>query len=107
MVLLNVSLKWPIHGLGEIGISSGREWSKKSFISPAQSQGCQDSLFHGQGRSLFDARSVLPVRERERREERQVCEPEGQVNCRERRWGLYSTFPSKKKGCLARSSHTT
>jgi len=30
-----------------------------------------------QGRSLFDARSVHSVRERERREERQVCEPEG------------------------------
>ncbi len=29
------------------------------------------------GRSHFDARSVRVVRERERREERQVCEPEG------------------------------
>jgi len=28
-------------------------------------------------RSRLDARSVLIVRERERREERQVCEPEG------------------------------
>ncbi len=35
--------------------------------------------FVQQGRSRFDARSVLPVRERERREERQVCEPEGQA----------------------------
>ncbi|MEC4674231.1 MAG: hypothetical protein VST68_08575 [Nitrospirota bacterium] len=26
-----------------------------------------------------------PVRERERREERQICEPEGQEKCRERR----------------------
>jgi len=30
-----------------------------------------------QGRSHSPARSVLSVRERERREERQVCEPEG------------------------------
>ncbi|MDA0739741.1 MAG: hypothetical protein O2999_11980 [Nitrospirae bacterium] len=35
-----------------------------------------------QGRSHFDARSVLPVRERERRKERQVCEPEGQAKGR-------------------------
>ena len=33
----------------------------------------------------FDARSVLIVRERERREERQVCEPEGPTKGRERR----------------------
>ncbi len=50
-----------------------------------------------QGRSQFDARSVLPVRERERREERQVCEPEGQANWRERRWRLFSTFPEGKQ----------
>ncbi len=48
-----------------------------SALSPTQIQGRQDALFLGQGRSQFDARSVLPVRERERREERQVCEPEG------------------------------
>ncbi|MDA0740131.1 MAG: hypothetical protein O3A59_14600 [Nitrospirae bacterium] len=35
-----------------------------------------------QGRSPFDARSVLSVREREHREERQVCEPEGQAKGR-------------------------
>ncbi|MEC4675193.1 MAG: hypothetical protein VST68_13470 [Nitrospirota bacterium] len=35
--------------------------------------------FVQQGRSPFDARSVHCVRERERREERQVCEPEGQA----------------------------
>ncbi len=33
-----------------------------------------------QGRSPFEARSVLSVRERERREERLVCEPEGWQN---------------------------
>ncbi|MEC4674982.1 MAG: hypothetical protein VST68_12405 [Nitrospirota bacterium] len=49
-------------------------------MSPTQTQGRQDALFLGQGRSQFDARSVLPVRERERREKRQVCEPEGQAN---------------------------
>ncbi len=43
-------------------------------------QARQDAPFHGQGRSPFDARSVLLVRERERREERQVCEPEGRQN---------------------------
>ncbi len=41
---------------------NGRECSKKSVQ---------------QGRSRFDARSVRFVRERERREERHVCEPEG------------------------------
>ncbi len=52
----------------------------------------QDVLFHGQGRGQFGARSVLTVCESERREERQVCEPEGQANWRERRWRLFSTF---------------
>ncbi|MEC4672937.1 MAG: hypothetical protein VST68_01990 [Nitrospirota bacterium] len=100
--LLNLSLTWPINARGDIDISSRREWSKKhalslsegSALSPAQTQGRQDALFHGQGRSQFDARSVLTVRERERREERQVCEPEGQAQWRERRWRLFSTFPS-------------
>ncbi len=64
-----------------------------SALSPAQTQGRQDALFHRQGRSPFDAPSVLTVRERERREERQVCEPEGQAQGRERRWWLFSTFP--------------
>ncbi|MEC4672582.1 MAG: hypothetical protein VST68_00200 [Nitrospirota bacterium] len=43
--------------------------------------------------SFCDTRSGLTVRERERREERQVCEPEGQATWRERRWRLFSTFP--------------
>ncbi len=101
MGLLNISHTWPIHALDETDLRSRREWSKKHALSlsegfafsPAQSQGRQDALFHGQGRSQFGARSVLPVRERERREERQVCEPEGQANWRERRWRLFSTFP--------------
>ncbi|MEC4675279.1 MAG: hypothetical protein VST68_13905 [Nitrospirota bacterium] len=42
---------------------TGREWSKKSVNSPAHSRGRQDALFHGQGRSHVDARSVLIVRE--------------------------------------------
>ncbi|MEC4674495.1 MAG: hypothetical protein VST68_09925 [Nitrospirota bacterium] len=62
-------------------------------MSPAQSQGRQDALFHGQGRGHFDAGSAHFVRERERREERQVCGPEGQAKGRERRWRLFSTFP--------------
>ncbi|MEC4673880.1 MAG: hypothetical protein VST68_06800 [Nitrospirota bacterium] len=61
--LLNISLTWFIDGLGEIDISRQREWSKKSVLSPAQTQGRQDALFHGQGHSHFGAWSVLPVRE--------------------------------------------
>ncbi|MEC4673696.1 MAG: hypothetical protein VST68_05870 [Nitrospirota bacterium] len=53
----------PINTLNEIDISSRREWSKISLISPSQSQGRQDALFHGQGRNHFDARSVLTVHE--------------------------------------------
>jgi len=53
--------------------------------------------FVQQGCSRFDARSVLPVRERERREERQVCEPEGSAKGRERRWRLFPTFPFMDK----------
>ena len=93
MGLLNISFTWQIHALDEIDINSRREWSKKHALS----------LFEGpvqQGRSHFDARSVLPVRGRERREERQVCEPEGQANWRERRWRLFSTFPESLFGKL-------
>ncbi len=60
MGLLNISLTWQINALDEIDINSRREWSKKHALS----------LFEGpvqQGRSHFDARSVLPVRGRERR----------------------------------------
>ncbi len=53
----------PIHARDEIDISSRGEWSKKIALSPAQTQGRQDALFHGQGRSQFGARSVLTVRE--------------------------------------------
>ncbi len=76
--LLNISLQQPIQAPDEPRIVSGRECSKK---------------FVQQGRSLFDARSVHFVRERERREERQACEPEGSAKGRERRWRLFSTFP--------------
>ncbi|MEC4674278.1 MAG: hypothetical protein VST68_08815 [Nitrospirota bacterium] len=99
---MNISLTWPINALNEIDSSSRREWSKKHALSlsegfalsPAQTQGRQDALFHGQGRSHFDARNVLTVRERERRGERQVCEPEGQAKGREGRWRVFSTFPT-------------
>ncbi|MEC4674717.1 MAG: hypothetical protein VST68_11055 [Nitrospirota bacterium] len=83
---MNISLTWPINALSEIDISSQREWSKKHALS--LSEGSVQ-----QGRSHLDARSVLIVRERERREERQVCEPEGQAKWRERRRRLFSTFP--------------
>ena len=107
--LLKISLTWPINALDEIDISSWGNWSKKHALAkavgplchPPKPKGGQDALFHGQGRSQFGARSVLTVRERERREERQVCKPEGPANWRERRWRLlrpgsghvFSTFP--------------
>jgi len=46
---------------------------KGLFSKAAAISGLRSSL----RRSRLDARSVLSVRERERREERQVCEPEG------------------------------
>ncbi len=42
-----------------------------------------------QGHNRFDARSVLPVRERSRPEEGQVCEPEGPAQQREHRWWIF------------------
>jgi len=66
---------------------------KKVRCLTRPTQARQDAPFHEQGRSPFDARSVLIVRERERREERQVCEPEGSAKGRERRWRLFPTFP--------------
>jgi len=53
MGLLNISLQLYRHVQGETGIISWREWSKK---------------FVQQGRSPFEARSVLPVREHSKRE---------------------------------------
>ena len=47
-----ISLPWQRNVQGEIDISRRREWSKKSVQ---------------QGRSLFDARSVPPVREHGKR----------------------------------------
>ncbi|MEC4672547.1 MAG: hypothetical protein VST68_00015 [Nitrospirota bacterium] len=64
---MNISLHWPIHAQDKTGIISWRECSKKFVFSPAQTQGRQDALFHGQGRSPFDARRVLPVREHGKR----------------------------------------
>ncbi|MEC4675221.1 MAG: hypothetical protein VST68_13610 [Nitrospirota bacterium] len=48
MGLLNITLTWPIQALDAIDSGSRREWSKMSVQ---------------QGRSQFDARSVLSVRE--------------------------------------------
>ncbi|MEC4672721.1 MAG: hypothetical protein VST68_00900 [Nitrospirota bacterium] len=64
---MNISLTSPQNALGEIDISSRREWSKKSAISPAQSRGRQDALFRGQGHNPFDEQRVLPVREHRKR----------------------------------------
>ena len=86
MGLLNISCQEPTNAPGQTTNISERECSKKSVQ---------------QGRSPFDARSVLSVRERERREERQVCEPEGSANGRERRWRLFSTFPQWESEGLA------
>ena len=59
---------------GKIRLSTdhqnARECSKKS-VQPCPEQSRME------GRSPFDARSIRVVRERERREERHVCEPEG------------------------------
>jgi len=58
-------------------------------------------MFVQQGRSPFGARSVHGVRERERREERQVCEPEGPTKGRERNWRTFSTSCTECEKWLA------
>jgi len=65
---LNFSSRGPINTPELMASSSEWECSKTSILSEG---------FVQQGRSHCDERSVLSVRERERREERQVCEPEG------------------------------
>ncbi len=55
---------------------NAREGSKKPILSEWFVQSCPERS-RRKGRSPFGARSVRLVRERERREERQVCEPEG------------------------------
>jgi len=91
---------------------------KKVRCLTRPTQARQDAPFHRQGRSHFDERSVLIVRERERREERQVCEPEGSAKGRPayakplqqawnrwlvsrsftEGWRIFSTFPGSKHG---------
>ena len=75
--LLNISLQQPIKAPDEPGIAVGGN-VQKSWPCPEQSR--------RKGRNHFDERSVLIIRERERREERQVCEFEGSAKWRERRW---------------------
>jgi len=77
--MLNISGQKAINTPDEPPIVNERECSKKHALSFAEGS-------IQQGRSPFDARSVLSVRERERREERQVCEPEG---------GEMATMPGK------------
>ena len=61
---------------------NARECSKKSVqLCPEQSR--------REGRNRFDARSVHCVRERERREERQVCEPEGRQHVENAAGGFF------------------
>ncbi len=90
---------------------SGRECSKKHALSPSEGfvQSCPERS-RRKGRSPFGARSVRFIRKRKRREERQVCEPEGgkrttpglaspSGKARERRWRpfdqdrVFSTVP--------------
>ena len=54
-----------------------------------------------QGRSLFDARSVHGVRERERREERHVCEPEGRQKGENAAGGFFQHSPNFQLPLLA------
>ncbi|MEC4672631.1 MAG: hypothetical protein VST68_00450 [Nitrospirota bacterium] len=53
---MNISLPWPINAHDKTGIISGRECSKKHALRLSEG-------FLQQGRSRFDARSVLSVRE--------------------------------------------
>ncbi len=62
---------------------------------------CPES-FRRKGRSHFDERSVHGVRERERREERQVCEPEGRQNG-EHAAGLSAVAMAKAGGFVQHS----
>jgi len=68
MGLLNISWPLAINASGHTAHVRERECSKTPILSEVSVQ---------QGRSRFDARRGLSIRERERREERQVCEPEG------------------------------
>ncbi|MEC4672660.1 MAG: hypothetical protein VST68_00595 [Nitrospirota bacterium] len=61
----------PGHSRNLIASRNVRGCSKISAISPTQTQGRQDALFHGQGRSCFGGRNVQAyvstTKERERR----------------------------------------
>ena len=58
MGLLNISIPWHIHALGEIDISDRWGWSKKSV-----QQGRESLARSRRGSPLFDTRSVFSIRE--------------------------------------------
>ncbi len=58
MGLLNIYLPWPVNARGTIDVSGQGEWSKKSV-----QQGRELLARSRWGSPLFDARSVLSVRE--------------------------------------------
>jgi len=62
MGLLNISIPWHISALGDIDISSRREWSKESV-----QQGRSIACCVPQGATAVGARSVRPVREHDKR----------------------------------------
>ncbi len=68
--LLNISLTGHTHVHREAAISRQRGMFKHVVQPPSR-------VSRGKGHSYCDARSVHSVRERARREERQVCAPEG------------------------------
>ncbi|MEC4675100.1 MAG: hypothetical protein VST68_13005 [Nitrospirota bacterium] len=91
---MNISLTWPIHALGESNISRRRECSKKSALSPAQTQGGQDALSTGQAApSLARGAYSQYVSANVAKSGKSVCEPEGQATWQERRWRLFFNIP--------------
>ncbi len=71
-----MSRQLPIKVSVELGIVTGRECSKNPIFFEGFVQSYPERS-RRKGCSPFDARSVHFVCERERREERQVCESEG------------------------------
>jgi len=76
MGLLNISLHWPINAQIKTGIIRWRECSKKHALSPTKGfvQSCPEQS-RGKGRSPFDARSVLIVREHGKRARTPLAAP--------------------------------
>ncbi len=82
--------------------------SKRPVFHPPKPKGAKTPFSTGKAAALLAREAYKPVRERERREERQVCEPEGDKGGRTPLADFFNTpcYRVKEKACPQRPAYT-